>query len=103
MTTAASFLHWLGGELLGPPAYGSHWFCPRCEGPTPSLSVRPPLDDLPVKFKCHRCNWWGDEHDLLKLVDGITDYGERLERLRVLRARYESQICPAGSRRRQCR
>jgi len=66
---------------LGPPAYGSSWYCPFCDpdgggglsqrGGKPeskwaSFSVRPPFRKYAIKFKCHRCQTWGDEHDLLR-------------------------------------
>ncbi len=65
-----SFLWELCSHLLGPPEYGSSWHCPFCD-PDPerkswaSFSVRPPLRHYPIKFRCHRCKVWGDEHDLL--------------------------------------
>lgn len=64
-----SFLFELCVSLLGPPAYGSSWHCPYCdpegESNWPSFSVRPPLKNHAIKFRCHRCKVWGDEHDLL--------------------------------------
>ena len=38
------------------------------------------------KFKCYACQWWGDEHDLLRFLEGIQDYRARLRRLDGLRA-----------------
>jgi hypothetical protein len=72
-----SFLELVCRELLGGPAYGRSWHCPHCdprqESEWASFSVRPPKrkrngEEYPIKFKCHRCQRWGDEHDLLRLL-----------------------------------
>jgi hypothetical protein len=64
-----TFLRFVCCELLGPPVYGSCWHCPKCdpaaESDWVSFSVRPPKKYHAIKFKCHRCHWWGDARDLL--------------------------------------
>jgi len=80
MPRYVSFLSELCHELLGPPDYGSSWPCPFCdpeaESSWASFSVRPPLRSHPIKWKCHRCKRWGDEHDLLAFLyhDDPEDY-----------------------------
>jgi hypothetical protein len=72
-----SFLHFAACELLGLPAegYAASWYCPFCEGErsleVPTLSVRPPKQKpngtwYPIKWKCHNCQFYGDEADLVR-------------------------------------
>ncbi|MCI0639583.1 MAG: hypothetical protein L0Y72_18915 [Gemmataceae bacterium] len=86
-----TFLQYVCWELLGPPAYGSAWHCPFCdpgsEQEWASFSVRPPLGSHPIKFRCHRCQRWGDEHDILKhALPGDENRDERRLRLAELMA-----------------
>jgi hypothetical protein len=75
-----SFLLEFCNVVMGSPEYGGRcWFCPYCDPdpdrehrndkgkkkPWAAFSVRPPLGRHPIKFRCHRCRVWGDEHDLL--------------------------------------
>lgn len=59
MTAALPFLELL--ERAGArPGRGRKWWCPRCEGRTPALSV-----DLEREvFYCHRCQWRGGRRAL---------------------------------------
>jgi hypothetical protein len=50
-----SFLEFCFHELVGPPRYGSSWFCVWCnvDGENDewaSLSVRPPKGNYPIKM-----------------------------------------------------
>jgi hypothetical protein len=73
-----SFLEYVCRELLDNPVHGASWFCPLCDPngelvaadgtPWPSFSVRPPLENYPIRWRCHRCNRWGDEYDLVKRI-----------------------------------
>lgn len=60
-----TFLTFVCTHLMGPPVAGTCWRCPYCESSGAAFSVRPPKGALPVKFKCHKCQEWGDEVDLL--------------------------------------
>src|SRR6266852_4708572 len=65
-----NFLDFVVHELWGPPRYGEdNWHCPFCDPMKEewvSFTVLPPKDNLPIKFRCHRCQRWGDEFDLVK-------------------------------------
>jgi len=89
--TNMSFLEYLARILMGPPVSGTSWQCPFC-GSSRGFSVRPPLPDKPVKFKCFRCSACGDEHDLIQLFrpDLRNDYGRRSMELDRLRAEFEA-------------
>jgi hypothetical protein len=75
---------------MGPPLSGSCWRCPFCDSSGSSFSVRPPLPNKPVKYKCFRCNVWGDEHDLLKLFHPELNYPGRRRVLARYRDQYEA-------------
>jgi hypothetical protein len=89
-----TFLHWLCTKLMGKAVSGSSWHCPVCGSPRASFSVRPPLPDKPVKYKCWRCSAWGDEYDLLKVFYPELNYPGRCRRLDELRAEYEQAAGP---------
>jgi hypothetical protein len=118
-----TFLFWFFRKMLGPPPYGDSWRCPKCDpnsdycmsrrsssktdptrGGKPGrkkawacLSVRPPKSNLAIKFRCHRCSWWGDEFDLLKLLRPSLSYDARLM---VMQRFYEEYMaeCPTTPR-----
>lgn len=88
-----TFLEFACHEELGPPAHGASWHCPCCDPGQDeewvSFSVRPPKASYPIKFKCHRCQWWGDEHDLLLvLYPGEENRDVRRLRLAELKRMY---------------
>jgi hypothetical protein len=87
-----TFLQFVCEKLMGPPLRGGMWLCPFHEDKNPSLSVRPPKDNHPIKFKCWSCGAWGDEHDLLKLFYPNEDYPKRLARLGSWRWDYEEEV-----------
>jgi hypothetical protein len=64
-----TFLAFVWHEEFGSVG-SSH--CPKCDPDASkewkSISIRPPLGNFPIKFRCHRCGWWGDEHDVLRHV-----------------------------------
>jgi hypothetical protein len=89
----ASFLEYLVHELMGPPAVGrAGWHCPRCDRHEDkewaSFTVLPPKGKLPIKFRCHRCGWWGDEHDLMKHFNPRLNYPMCVSALIPVRDRY---------------
>src|SRR5262245_29229125 len=101
-----TFLNFVFHELLGPPAYGSSWFCPWCnpngdrftdgDETWASLSVLPPRGSYPIKFKCHWCGVWGDEHDLIrKRYPGISSETVGLK-VRELLAAYGTPLPTLG-------
>lgn len=89
-----SFLEFVAERLMGQPVSGSCWNCPYCVSSGPSFSVRPPLGNYSIKFKCHRCGKWGDEMDLLKLFFPEDDYSVRLTRVQELRLDFERTTAP---------
>lgn len=86
-----SFLEYVFCRLLGPPVSGNSYRCPYCEDLKPRLMINPPRAGCKIKFRCHRCQMFGDEHDVLKLV-GVYNYTDRLVKLKELRAEYEAAV-----------
>ena len=76
-----TFLEFVAERLMGPSVAGSCWRCPFCDSSHGSLSIRPPKQGFPVKFKCHRCGIWGDESDLMKEFYPGEDWPRRRVRL----------------------
>src|SRR5436309_716537 len=97
-----TFLEFVAHELLGPPKGRASWNCPYCdpnnEMEWASFSVRPPLNNYPIKFRCHRCHRWGDEHDLLNVVyPGEENRDARRIQLSELKSMYLRDYCsPLG-------
>ena len=108
MRTPASFLEYACRKWLGPPAKTSgdvcYWKCPFHDPDAhPSFHVMPPHEDYAVKFKCHPCDAWGDEFDLLKQLRPQLNFDGRLRVVRDLEDEYEA-LCnanPPSSRLRQ--
>ena len=80
-----TFLEYVATTLLGQRR-GNYWTCPFCEHRTPSFQVRVPDDPLAKqRWKCHRCQKYGDDCDLLKRMtcpNPGEQFAER-DRLRV--------------------
>lgn len=87
-----SFLEFCFHRLLGKPVSGSCWNCPVCDSSGASLSVRPPKEEYKVRFKCFRCDWWGDEFDLLREFYKGDDYPRLRIRVEQWRADYEAEL-----------
>lgn len=85
-----SFLEFLCHLEMGPPVSGSCWHCPFCDSPHGSFSVRPPKPGYRVRFKCHRCEALGDEHDIFKLFHPLWGYALRCLKLEELRREFEA-------------
>ena len=77
-------------RLMGPPVCGSCWRCPFCDSSGSSFSVRPPKGDYAIKFKCFRCDRWGDELDLLEHFYPDEDKSQICARWTKLRHQHES-------------
>jgi hypothetical protein len=98
-----TFLEYVCRRLLGHPSGGS-FCCPYCDHNR--LTVRQPDGDKPIKFRCHRCQKWGDEMDLLRDVAGIGNYTDRMERRAEMHADYlrdgaDTPVPSRGDRRRE--
>lgn len=78
-----TFLEYVCERLMGPPdgADGNTptWPCPKCDHPR--WHVRPHQPHYRDRFSCWSCQWWGDEHDLLKHFRPRLDFGERCQLL----------------------
>lgn len=85
-----TLLEFVCDRLMGPPVCGSCWRCPYCDSSGASFSVRPPKGDFPIKFKCFRCDRWGDELDLLEHFYPDDDKSQIYSRWTKLRRQYES-------------
>jgi hypothetical protein len=75
MTTLA----FLCRKLLGLPDASQNWHCPFCDEKrerTRRFKVREELVKGP-RFKCYRCDQWGDGHDLLILLRPTLNYDQR--------------------------
>ena len=89
---AMTFLEFVATRLMGPAISGTCWKCPICDGGGPSFSIRPPLGNYPIKFKCHRCGSWGDEADLLRHFYPGEKYPQQLVRLDQFRQDFEAEL-----------
>jgi hypothetical protein len=92
-----TFLEFVAERLLGPPARTdsmgrSWWHCPFHNDNTPSFNTLPPKKGKKDWFKCLGCGEWGDEHDLLKKVGGVTNYSDRRDQLQQWREDYEDSL-----------
>lgn len=88
-----TFLEYLIERHLGPPAYRaarSTWVCPFHNDHHPSFSTRPHDPRYKDRWICFGCGERGDEYDFLRLFYPGENYGDQLERLRVLREEYEA-------------
>lgn len=95
-----TFLAFVAHKLMGPPICGSCWRCPFCDpdgDKGASFSVRPPLGDLPIKWKCFRCDGWGDEFDLVKHFHPSWGYDTRKLEVLSLMAEFKSMKEPAAT------
>ncbi len=97
-----TFLTYVCQQLLGPPKRREddgqwYWPCPQCEHPSfHTLPHKPPYKD---RFKCFRCGFRGDEHDLINFTDPGTDYGERKAWLAEWQKEYQKEatmVIPAA-------
>ena len=93
-----TFLEYVCEKLMGPAESGTCWRCPFCDSPRASFSVRPPKKGFRVRFRCFRCDTWGDEFDLAKKFFPEDDYSKRRVRVRRWRIEYESTVFPTGER-----
>ena len=96
-----TFLEYICRELLGPPRFGERqWHCPFCdpgkEQEWVSFSVRPPKGNYPIKYCCHRCHRWGDEHDLVRHLDPSLSYEARRLWIERLLVAYQRDTSPLG-------
>jgi hypothetical protein len=85
--TTMTFLEFVLYRYVGAPR-GNYWTCPWCEHPNPSLVVNEPLEDHAIKFRCHRCQKWGDEFDVLEWF-GVRPFDARRTVLNQLRREWE--------------
>ena len=92
-----SFLEYVCTRLMGAPEFGSSWCCPYCDSPSSSFHVRPAKGNHPIKYKCFRCEQWGDSVDLLKLFFPKEAIGQRKRRLHFLHKDYEAGVMPDES------
>lgn len=82
-----TFLEYVVTSVVGQRR-GNYWTCPFCEHPTPSFEVRVPDDPLAKqRWKCHRCELYGDDCDLLKRTT-CPNPGEQFAERDRLRAEY---------------
>jgi hypothetical protein len=88
-----TFFEFVCHELLGPPSRSpgdgeSYWECPRCCSPKfHTKPHRPPFKD---RFKCFRCDFWGDAADLILLRYPEDDYDARVACLHQLHQQHEA-------------
>ncbi len=70
MSTDATFLEFVIGQLIGPPVHrkgngSSSWCCPFHADNTPSFFTLPRKQNTKERFKCHGCGAGGDVWDFL--------------------------------------
>jgi len=74
------FLEFVCESLIGSGS-GQYFECPFCESSGRSLYVRTRIQ----KYKCYRCDAWGDEFDLMRLFypkEKLPRHRVRLDQLR---------------------
>ena len=89
-----TFLEYVARQLMGPPQTGTYWHCPFCDSDHGSFMVRRPKAGCRVRYKCLRCDAWGDESDLIKHFYPREDYGQRVDRLATMRSEFERGAKP---------
>jgi hypothetical protein len=92
-----TFLEYVLTKCLGRPISRqgegvSYWNCPRCDDR--HFHTMPDKPPHPHKFKCWNKvhgvgGWWGDELDMLKEFHPDEPYGDRRERLEILRQEWQ--------------
>jgi hypothetical protein len=96
-----TFLQFVMEEVLGEPEEDlgngeASWFCPQpaCKDKKmPTLVSLPHKPQFPDKFRCRRCEWFGDEWDIIDL-ENSQEYGRSHRRI-VLANEYH-KLCPDG-------
>jgi hypothetical protein len=89
-----TFLEFVIERHNGPPAHRSAnsatWHCPFHNDSHPSFCTRPHRAEYKDRWICYGCGMRGDEFDFLEQWYPHENYGDRLERLRVLREEYKA-------------
>lgn len=85
-----TFLEFVCRQLIGPPVSGSCWRCPFCNSSNSSFNVRPPKGDLPIKYRCFRCDAWGDAFDLLKFYFPNEGFSQQKLRIAQMEADFKA-------------
>ncbi len=96
-------LEYILRKYLGPPVSNLTWYCPLHEGSRPRLEMRTPHESFKDRFKCHKCNWSGDECDIIRHFNRYANYPEQLHILSQLekeRIAMESSFPMGGTKRR---
>jgi hypothetical protein len=97
--TTTTFLQYVAALVCGEPIRGGQpgeWYftCPMCDSDEfHTLPIRAGQKD---RFKCWKCDFWGDEHDLLRHWPAD---GEPRPTIEELRREYESGEAPGISSR----
>ena len=83
------FLEYVACKLLGSPGYDHHWECPYCG--RERFSIRPHRPEYKDRFRCWKCDSWGDASDLLKAADPVryANYQHRIHILSEWRKEFE--------------
>ncbi len=90
-----SFLEYVCTRLMGAPDFGSSWCCPFCDSDSAAFHVRPAKGNHPIKFKCFKCEQWGDSVDLLTMFFPKDNIRQRKRRLHLLHKDYEAGVMPS--------
>jgi len=89
--TEMTLLGYVTRKLLGPPTTGNSWPCPFCGGNHATFNVR--YEDTPKpKFRCFRCNEWGDVFDLVKLFNPALDFEKRQQLVAQYQAEFNEAV-----------
>lgn len=91
MPKATPFLETVIAHYIGPPhaRIGSDdraaWYCPFCDSSNPRLQIKPPDGKRKTRWKCFRCERWGDEFDFLRNMFPERNYEWRMDTLDQLK------------------
>jgi hypothetical protein len=59
------------------------------------LTVRPPKGTYRIRFGCHKCQWWGDEFDMMRWEYGHDRYPQLKARMDEWRLEYGQEVAEA--------
>lgn len=90
-----TFLEFVCRRLIGRPSGSSlcrAWRCPSCQDGKRTLTVRPPKGNYRIRFKCHKCQWWGDEADMMRHFHPTENYPQHRARLDLWHEEYQRDV-----------
>src|SRR4051794_222009 len=97
-----TFLEFVCGKLLGPPAYlgpaegESYWPCPFHEDRHPSFHTKPDVPEYKHGFRCWSCPAGGDVFNLMRRLGGPGKWPQPRAKVRDWPREWEGGGPPRG-------